>query len=344
MIGARLAFAGHRVTFLARPRVAEKLRSFGLTLIHDGTRQLLHAHAVTDPADADRPDVILLTVKGYDCLAAAQAIQRTWTDPPPVVCWLNGVGHEATLSARLGPDRVIPAILTTAVQSLEPGVVRVERERGIGLARGLPCVPMLAEAFEDAGMATKLYAAPDAMKWSKLLTNIVGNATSAILGWTVAEVFSHPDVARIEIEALREAVKVMRRLGLEPASLPGVPVRVLGWCLSLPAEVLRPLLQRIVVGGRGKKRPSFHYDIGRGRSEIPWLNGAIVEEGARLGVACPANSVLTDRMLAIVNPVEAAPTAGWALNDLIGAAARAGVPGIRGIIAGPSDRGKVDDL
>ena len=334
MIGARLAFSGQRVTFLARGEAADRLRADGLTLVQGGTSRRSHVHTVTDlpgQASEDRPDVIFLTVKGYDCLAAAQAIRGAWADPPPVVCWLNGVGHEATLSAWLGQDRVIPATLTTAVRSTEPGVVRVERERGIGLARGHALVPALGDAFVRAGMETKYYAFADAMKWSKLLTNIVGNATSAILDWTVDEVFRHPGLARVEIEALREATRVMRTLGLRPVNLPGVPVGLLARLVFLPPPLLQPILGRVVASGRGKKRPSFHADIGRGRSEVDWINGAVVQHAEKLGLGAPANSVLTGTLLQLVHTKGPIPSDLRQPRHLLASAAAQHVPGISGV-------------
>lgn len=41
--------------------------------------------------------------------------------------------------------------------------------------------------------------------------------------------------------------------------------------------------------------PSFHIDLhsGRGRTEVHYLNGAVVRHGAELGVPTPVNAVLT---------------------------------------------------
>jgi 2-dehydropantoate 2-reductase len=153
----------------------------------------------------------------------------------------------------------------------------------------------------DAGVNVRRYADAEAMKWSKVLTNIVANASSAILGWRPERLFRHPGIGALEVQALREAASVIRGQGLRPVNLPGVPVAWLCRALAFPAAALRPILGRIVSSGRGDKLPSFNYDIARGRSEVAWLNGAIVRAGRELNLPTPANRVLTEVLLELVN-------------------------------------------
>jgi 2-dehydropantoate 2-reductase len=187
--------------------------------------------------------------------------------------------------------------------------------------------PTLAAAFESCGIRTRLYRSAKAMKWSKLLTNMAGNVSSAILGWTAAKVMEHPGVFHIEVQALREAVRVMRGYGWRPLSLPGVPVHLLGAGLLLPTPWLRPVLGRIVSRGRGAKLPSLHGDIGRGRSEVYWMNGAVVEHGHRLGVPTPTNAVLIEIFDGLVRGVTSPETFRDRPGLLLDHAVRAGVPG-----------------
>jgi 2-dehydropantoate 2-reductase len=182
----------------------------------------------------------------------------------------------------------------------------------------------------SSDMVVRRYEDPDRMKWSKALTNIVSNASSAILGWNPAQIFQHPGLYRIEVEALREAVQVMMKMGTRPQNLPGVPLSLLGYGIFLPPRLIQRVLGRIVARGRGDKRPSFHFDIGRGRSEVKWLNGAIASAGDTLDVPTPANRVLFETMMSLVDrSVEHEKFLGKP-NELLGLAARAGVPGIQG--------------
>jgi 2-dehydropantoate 2-reductase len=67
-----------------------------------------------------------------------------------------------------------------------------ERRRGVGIAVGHSLSSQLAEAFDKAGLNARLFSNAGEMKWSKLLTNLLGNACSAILDMNPAEVFADP--------------------------------------------------------------------------------------------------------------------------------------------------------
>ena len=331
-LGASLALAGFPVTFYDRPEVVEALRRSGLTLERAGVARCLPGPAVaTDLARVlPPPEVVLLAVKAYDCAGAAETLRQALPADVPVVCVLNGIGNEATLAAALGPGRVIAASLTSAIQRLEGGLLRVEKARGIGLYAGHPLSATVCADLGDAGLKPRLYRDADGLKWSKLLTNLVANATSAILDTSAEAVFRHRGLYRLEVEALRETVRVMRALGLRPVNLPGVPAALLAAAVFLPDPLTHPILRRAAASGRGEKRPSFAYDVGRGRSEVGWLNGAVVAHAGRLKIAAPANGVLTEVLTALVVGRREAASLRGRPERLLAEAARAGVPGLRG--------------
>jgi 2-dehydropantoate 2-reductase len=304
-LGVQLALSGQPVSFLTRQHHLDWLRERGFTLTGVGSQKHLpHPSVYADFPQAlakEKPDLILITVKAYDLEGAVRTIGKLHDGTQAVVSFLNGLNNEARLAGELGENNVIPATLTTAVQMPEPGVIRAERVRGIGLSGNHKDLTRFHSELKAAGFLVRQYPDAERMKWSKLLTNIVSNATSAILGWSPKQVFDHPITAKLEIDALREAVLVMHRLGLRPHDLPRVRVGLLGQAIFLPTMLTRIILGQIVSKGRGEKKPSFHYDIGRGRSEIEWLNGAVVKYGAMLGINTPVNQALTETLLELVH-------------------------------------------
>jgi len=333
-LGGLLNLSGIRTTFLARPRIAAALQESGLQIraksnqgqIPEPRVFVSAEEALNQPA----PDVILLTVKAYDVEAAAGQIQEYAPEPIPIVCFTNGVGSEANLSNLLTQHAILPATTTTAVQMRENGVVQIERKRGVGLAGTHPIIASITSDFSQAGIRVRRYQNPERMKWSKLLTNIISNATSAIVGWPPKRVFNHPGLYRLEVEALRETVRVMRSMGIRPQNLPKVPVALLSFGIFFPVSITNGILGRIVSKGRGSKRPSFHYDIGRGRSEVGWLNGAVVKEGERIGLPTPANRILTETMLKLTEDATEHEQFHDHPTELLNRASIAGVPGIQG--------------
>ncbi len=333
-VGGSLALADQSVVFIDRPQVVPILARDGLRIqSEDQERHLAQpevAVSVREALSLQIPDVIILTVKAYNCEEVSQELTAATELAAPIVCLLNGIGNEKTLAEAVGEARVIPATLTSSIRWIEPGRVRLERRRGMGIASQHPISARLADELRTAGLNPSLYDSPQRMKWSKALTNIIANATSAILDWVPAKIVAHAGLYRLEIEAMREAVRVMRAMGIKPQNLPDVPVEWIARAVFLPPAITMPLFGKAVISGRGDKLPSFCYDIGRKRSEAPWLFGAIVAEGDRMKVETPANDLLLDVLMGLVE--ERLDPADYHGNPelLLSQAQTAGVPGIRG--------------
>lgn len=303
-VGGSLALSGHAVTFFIRPQTASLLRLQGFHLRQDGRHLSIDNVMITSSlADAllVPQEAILFALKSYDTKQALEDLRAATAAPPPIVCLQNGVNNEAEIARVFGAGRVIAGTVTTAVSRRSAGDITIERKRGLGLAVTHPLSAALIAALNDAGLHTRGYASAESMKWSKLLTNLVGNATSAILDLPVATIFEETRLFDLEMAMLRECLAVMRAKGIGLVDLPGTPVRALALATALPAFLARPLLRRAVASGRGGKWPSFHVDLhsGRGRTEVNWLNGVVVRHGADCGVPAPVNRLLTETLEAL---------------------------------------------
>jgi 2-dehydropantoate 2-reductase len=313
-IGGSLALAGHDVVFVERPDVADALRARGLRLTLDGNERPVDAprtaHSIPEALAGATFDVALFALKSFDTPDFLASLGVPASAMPPVLCLSNGVDNEPAIAAALGADKVVAGTVTSAIGRRDVGAIVLEKLRGVGVAMPGPDVtPALAllcrdlvAAMDAAGLRARAFARADAMKWSKLLTNLIANATSAIVDLSPAEIFAHPGLYRLEREQLRETLRVMDAREIGVVDLPGTPVRLLARVIRwLPATVSRPLLGRAVGAGRGAKMPSFHIDLhaGRGRSEVDHLNGAVVRAGREVGVPTPINALLTRTLLAL---------------------------------------------
>ena len=72
---------------------------------------------------------------------------------------------------------------------------------------------------------------------------------------------------------------------------------------SLPEKLSRLIVAGSVGKGRGEKMPSFYLDLaaGREKSEVEYLNGAIVRFAERYQLPAPVNRILTNILVDIVN-------------------------------------------
>jgi 2-dehydropantoate 2-reductase len=323
-IGGSLALAGHHVVFLERPAQVEELQARGLRLElkkAEGRRQEAEGRKqkAEGPAFAIAPsafgcasslqealglgsfDVAIFALKSFDTAAALEGMKPFIEQIPPILCLSNGVENEAALAEVLGADRVIAGTVTSSVARRAVGDIVLEKLRGIGVADGHPLSLCLWEALNGAALNARVYPRAADMKWSKMITNLMVNATVAILDMSPYAVLSNPELFRLEIAMLREALAVMKAQGIRVVDIPGTPVRLLALATRLPAFISRPLMVRAVGGGRGGKMPSFHIDLyaGRGKSEVEWLNGAVVRFGEKFGVSVPVNKQLCRILVAL---------------------------------------------
>jgi 2-dehydropantoate 2-reductase len=233
------------------------------------------------------PELIVFAVKMFD-LDEAVASCPDW----PAAALLtpgNGVGSEEIVARRRPDAGRIAGSLTVSVDALPDGAVARLNRGGIGLAPvhgevdGL--IADLVATFEAGDVRARRLDDARAMKWSKLVANLVGNASSAILDMPPEAIYADPAGFELERRQLREALAVMRRLELRPTALPGADVRLLAAALRLPSGVARIVLRRVVAAGRGGKDPSLriHAQRGSGPSEVAWLNGAVARAATDLG-------------------------------------------------------------
>ncbi len=310
-VGGSLAAAGHEVAFIERPDVAARLASRGLVVHREGADI-----AVTQATFFDSPsaalaagpyDLAVMALKSFDTAGAVDDLLATGAAVPTVLSLQNGVDNERVIAERLGAQRVLTGTVTSAVGKPGLGEAVEEKHRGIGIALGHRLSERVIIAMNQANLSARGYDDAASMKWSKLLTNLTGNATSAILDMSVADLFADPRLYRVEIDVLRECLAVMKAMGLRPIALPGTPVRALAFAAQrLPRFIAQPALSRALGSGRGDKMPSFHIDLhgGRGQSEVDYLNGAVVRYGERYGVATPVNRVLTETLTALTEQRE----------------------------------------
>lgn len=314
-VGGKLAAAGHNVTLVGRPRTTAAIKARGLELrTADGAGSTIPSIiAVSSLRDAlpGSYRLAILAVKSYDTTAAMDDLASAGSPPPSAILSLqNGVGNEEEIAARFGAQRVLAGTITAPVEVPEPGLVQVTKPGfAIGLAdfsggRGptgsgaqSSFLASLALQFSAAGLPAQVHQSAQDMKWSKLLMNMIGNATSAILAEPPGVTFADPRVANLEIDALREALHIMAASGIHPLNLEKYPLRTAAPLLRFgPRALLRPVLRKIVGGARGGKMPSLFLDLQAGKrgSEVGWYNGAIVRKGREIGIHAPVNNLLTD--------------------------------------------------
>jgi len=293
VLGGMLHSAGHRVTLLGRRRHMEAIACDGLRITG-----LLGTHTIRGLNLADRPsqlegrfDLILCTVKPYDTAAIAEDIAERLLERGVIVSLQNGLGNIEALAGRFGLGRVLGGRVIFGSELQRPGAVQVTvfaDPVAIGPAPALhgalsgALAQRAAEAarlIDCAGVAAVGCADIMPQIWSKLFYNVALNALGALYELSYGELARDPDLRAIMDEAIGEAFAVARKLEV---ALP----------FATESEYLDTFYGRLIPATESH-HPTMLYDLkNRGRTDIDWLNGKIVELAVQTGLRAPVNQML----------------------------------------------------
>src|SRR6266542_4819660 len=123
--GARLAAAGHDVTFIARGAHRDAIRREGLKIESAlGDLHLEDVDVTDDPKEAGPADVVLFAVKLWDTETAGEQTRALVGSHTRVITLQNGVDSVERLAPLLGDDAMIGGATYVVTTIARPGVIR----------------------------------------------------------------------------------------------------------------------------------------------------------------------------------------------------------------------------
>jgi 2-dehydropantoate 2-reductase len=268
--------------------LGELLRTTGNEVVY-APRDL----AAVEPFAAD---LAIVAVKAYDTDGAIETLRRALGDGSTAVIMTpqNGVGNEEKLAAAFGADNVVACALTVPVETDRDGKPLAANGGGIAFAPvGNSAHNWLLATFGATGLPVTAAADYRSLKWSKLVLNVIANASCAILNVLPERLVHSGDAFELELRAIREVRAVMRALSIAAIDLPRYPVRALQGVATLPAPVARAILANRIAGARGRKAPSLLQELraASNRTEVEYLNGAVARAARAAGIKAPVNTV-----------------------------------------------------
>ena len=281
--GAKLARAGHDVTFVARGAHLAAIRERGLSIRSPLGDFVVHARAESRAADLPPVDVVIFAVKAYSNGEALPLAAAAAGDGAPILTLQNGVDSVDEIAAVVDRGRVLGGTTYVATAIVAPGVIeQTGRHRRIvfGEVGGDPGavserVGRIADAFSGADIESNPVADARVPIWEKFcylapFAGFTGAARSPI-----GPLWSDRDARRMLTAAFAEVEAVGRAEGV---ALPdGLLDRISAYVDSIPPAT----------------RSSLLIDLQQGKPiEVEALAGAVVRRGARLGVSTPIMAAL----------------------------------------------------
>lgn len=251
----------------------------GVTLhLPDGGVQRVRVDAASDPAAAAPADVALVLVKSFQSKRAALWAQQALAPGGLAVTLQNGLDAGPILAAAVGRTRSATGVTYNGATLLGPGEVSHAALQPTFLGRTPETaarVNALAALLTEAGLPACGEDNIAALVWAKAIANAAINPLAALWRVPNGELISPDQRFQVLSTLAGEAAVVAGALGVTP--LPADPA-------AHAAAVCR---------ATAANRASMLQDIERGRlTEIDSINGVIVREGARHGIAAPMNATV----------------------------------------------------
>jgi 2-dehydropantoate 2-reductase len=282
--GAKLARAGHDVTFVARGAHLAAIRERGLEIRSPALGSFtVQARAEEDTGRVGAVDVVIVAVKAYDNPTALPLVSPMLGPSTAILPLQNGVESVGDLAARFGEAPVLGATTYIATALAAPGVIEhtgTHRRIIMGEVFGeLPRVSDRVSAIHDAlaGADIQVEAAGDGRVpiWEKFifLVSLAGFTGASRL--PIGPVWSDPFIRSRFLDGCREIERLARAEGVPVAA--DIVERISGYVGGIP----------------GTMRSSLLIDLSQGkRIEVEQLHGAVVRRAERLNLPVPITSTL----------------------------------------------------
>ena len=281
--GARLARAGHDVTFVARGAHLAAMRRDGLTIESPlGDIHLPRVNVTETVADIGPADMVWLSVKLWDMDGAVQSMRPLIGPDTGIISFQNGVQKDDVLRAAFGDRSVMGGVAYIATNIDRPGVIKHTGTMqrlifGEYDGRRSKRAETLLDFCVRGGINAELSDDVRKAIWEKFVFLVGLSGSTTTMRETIGPIRSNPRSRRFLSELMRETVAVGRALGV--ALSPDFAEQRLAFVDTLP-EVMTS---------------SMHHDLKAGkRLEVSWLSGGVAQLGEKAGLPTPMNRAVWD--------------------------------------------------
>lgn len=292
---------GYDVTLIDQwPAHVEVMRANGLhiSLADEELHVPVRALHLCDLATLNEKfDNVFLLTKAYDARWPAELIKPFLKEDGLMVAMQNAMTAEIIADV-VGRSRTIGCVLEMSSEIFHPGIVRRNTSRtstwfGVGnlddSTKGRETE--IQELLSHVGQCDIVEDILSA-KWMKLIVNTIGLAPFAIVGLKTSEAPKLPGMRELIVKIGTEALEVGQKLGYSPEPIFGLKPEEIDGTNQLVEKLFEKLAAD--VGVRSLRNCTLQDHMKGRKSEVNLINGRVVEEGERFGIATPANKLIVD--------------------------------------------------
>lgn len=281
-IGGLLTEAGLDVYLVdKRKEHVDAMVRKGLRLQEQDNERVIRVQATDNVHTLGSIDLMIVLVKSHFTEEAIHSAKSVIGKDTIVLSLQNGLGNEEIIAQVVGKDHVLGGVTYAGGVLLAPAQVLVGRKGKltyIGELDGKKTTreTEVSQLLNSAGIQTVVSDNIYEKIWSKLLVNVAVSPLSAITGLPHAGMAKVGEIVSCAMAAVAEAVEVARASGV-----------------ILPPEDPSQIWKLATEGLPTDHKSSMLQDVEKGtRTEIDFINGAIVKWGEKYGVPTPVNKTL----------------------------------------------------
>lgn len=281
-IGGVLTEGGSDVHLIDRYKAhVDAMNRDGLRIRDETGERTVRVTAHGDTDGMGPVDLVVVLVKSYHTREAIEAAMPVVGPHTVVMSLQNGLGHEEIIAEVVGRDRVVAGKTYVGGVLLGPGHVLAGirgKSTHIGELDGsvTPRIEAIAAEFGRAGLATIVSPNIVGTMWDKLLINVATGALSAVTRLPYGKLYAIDEIKACALAAVGEAMAVAAAAGVT-LSIESAEEAWIKAADGLPADFKTSMLQSLEAGSR---------------TEIDFINGAVVRWGERCHVPTPVNRTL----------------------------------------------------
>lgn len=255
------------------------INSKGLLLETDDSAERLMVPARLVGEVKEPQDLVILFTKGMHTEKALRSATHIFGEKTYLLTLQNGLGQVEIAKTVVDPSRIIQGVTTYPCDLIGPGVVH---SKGDGEIKFMsvdgtqnPMLRALENALLAGGLKAKVTENVVEMIWEKLAFNSALNALTAVTGLTVGQIGDSGEGRNLARAVVDEVALVASKKGI-----------------GMDTSRVHATLEMAFAHHRGHQPSMLQDRLHKRKTEVDFINGAVVGEGEKLGIPTPVTASL----------------------------------------------------
>lgn len=281
--GSMLHEAGNEVLLIDNWKEhVRNIQTKGLEIVTEAGSHFDFISAALPSESKGEFDLIIILTKAMQTDEMIDACKHLINKNTYILTLQNGLGNIETLEKYVSKDQLIAGVTTFGSRLLGPGriealgtgiveIMKVDRLRNLQLEN-------INKAMSEAGMNSAISANVLVSIWNKVAINCTLNTLCTLVGSPIIDIGKYSGIEEVMKGIVNEIVEVAAAEKIE-----------------LDNDKIMEMLQQLFDPAKtGNHLPSMLQDMQNGRkTEIEYLNGAIVKIAEKYNIAVPNNSLIS---------------------------------------------------